>query len=187
MVNRNLNLALIAEVEGATENKAKIDTNKILENLQEVTISFIPYEQVNKLYIMGDFTEWEPKPMHKNKDIFSYTVVLIKGFKYYYCFNERDQITIDMNNEYDTNPRNNQANNYVDLSVNENITFFDYKLHNNLLIDAKKNYTKARMENQDEVNVLENAISYSTKIGSKIQELYSRREEDKMKIKKFYE
>jgi hypothetical protein len=155
-------------------------------NLKEVTISYIPYEQVNTFWIMGDFTNWEPKAMHKNKDIFSYTVVLIKGFKYYYCFNERDNITVDMNSDYDTNPRNNQINNFIDLCTGE-INYFDYKLHTNLLAEAKINYTKCRMENQEEVHILENAIDFYTKVGTKIQELHNKREEDKFRLRKFYE
>jgi hypothetical protein len=157
-----------------------------LENLKEVTISYIPFEQHNKLYIMGDFTGWEPKPMNKNKDIFSYTIVLIKGFKYYYCFNEREQISIDMNSEYDTNPRNNQINNYIDLSKG-GITYFDYQMHGNLLVEARKNYTKCRMENQEEVDMLEDAITYYSLVGSKMQELFNKREEDKFKIRRFFE
>ena len=52
------------------QNESQINNNVI-----EYTIEYIPVEQISRLYISGDFTNWDLKPMVKNKDIFSYTVV----------------------------------------------------------------------------------------------------------------
>ena len=69
------------------QNESQINNNVI-----EYTIEYIPVEQISRLYISGDFTNWDLKPMVKNKDIFSYTVVLLKNFKYYYTL-KRNKMT----------------------------------------------------------------------------------------------
>ena len=76
----------------------KLNSYEIEKNVKEITIEYISPEQYNSLYIMGDFTKWELRSMKKNKDIFSYKIVLLKGFKYYYSFQAGDQILIDYNN-----------------------------------------------------------------------------------------
>ena len=58
------------------------------------------------MYIMGDFTGWEPEIMRKDKNVFRFKVVLIKGFKYYYSFQSNDETIIDYNNTYEENPVN---------------------------------------------------------------------------------
>jgi len=100
----------------------------------ETTFSYLPYEQLNKLWIMGDFTDWEPKEMKKNKDIFIYKETLLKGFKYYYCYSSSDNFYVDFNNEYEMNSTNNQSNNFIiikdenkSLSNNNEISNFKYK------------------------------------------------------------
>ena len=76
----------------------KFNSYEIEGSSTEYTIEYITQEQHSTLYIMGDFTNWELMPMKKNKDIFSYSVVLMKGFKYYYSFQSGDQLIIDYSN-----------------------------------------------------------------------------------------
>lgn len=162
---------------------------QILDNVTEISITYIPYEQLSNIWIMGDFTEWEPILMNKNKDIFTYTIVLIRGFKYYYLFNSMDTTVIDFNHEYELNPGTNQANNFINLpKENSPETIqFEYKLHSSLLKEAKKNFTKARMGNDEEVLYLENVVEFSTKVKTKINELATRKEEKKQKIKRYFD
>ena len=40
--------------------------------------------------------------MKKDKEVFSYKIVLIKGFKYYYTFHSNEQTLIDYSNEYES-------------------------------------------------------------------------------------
>jgi hypothetical protein len=182
--NTILNLAVINQVENP-QNTNDIDRTQFLENLKEITISYIPYEQVNDLYIMGDFTGWEPKLMQRNKDIFFFTLILIKGFKYYFCFQERENMQIDMNSEYETNPRNNQMNNFINLGGEDNI--FDFKEHLTILKEAEQIYTKSRMANQEEVRLLETMIKNNEILNSQILKLTQRNQIEKSKIKKHYE
>ena len=91
----------------------KLNIYEIEKNMQEITIEYISQEQHSSLYIMGDFTKWELMPMKKNKDIFSYKVVLLKGFKYFYAFQAGDQIFIDYNNLYEENPTNSKFYRFV--------------------------------------------------------------------------
>ena len=85
-------------------NSLKYSKSDINDNCIERIIEYITTEQISNLYIMGDFTKWEPYPMNKNKDIFSYKIILLKGFKYYYSFQTGDQILFDYNSPYDENP-----------------------------------------------------------------------------------
>ena len=89
---------------------------QIKENLVEKTIEFVAKETYGIMYIIGDFTGWEPEIMQKDKNVFRFKVVLIKGFKYYYFFQSNDETIIDCNNTYEENPVNLQLQNYLDLS-----------------------------------------------------------------------
>ena len=107
---------------------------------------------------MGDFTKWELVPMKKNKDFFSYKIVLLKGFKYYYSFQSGDQIYIDYNNVYEENPKTLQIQNYID-SVKDNKPSqpFDFENDINILKSAQENYffSKLNIEDNDEILFLE--------------------------------
>ena len=115
---------------------------QIKDNLVEKIIQFIPQQNYGVMYIMGDFTGWEPEIMQKDKDIFSYTIVLIKGFKYYYSFHSNEQVLIDYDNPYEENPVNLQVQNFIDLyqKEGEKTNFFDYKTDSNILKMAQRNY-----------------------------------------------
>ena len=72
----------------------------ITNNCEVCNLEYRSQEHYNKLYIMGDFTKWELIPMKKSKDSFSYKVILLKGFKYYYSFQADDQILLDYDSTY---------------------------------------------------------------------------------------
>ena len=117
-------------------------------SVQEIVIQYMSQEQHNSLYIMGDFTKWELVPMKRNKDIFSYNIVLLKGFKYYFSFQSGDQIIIDYNNLYGENPKTLQIQNYIDLSNNNQQ--FDYLNDINILKHAQENYFLSKLKVDDE-------------------------------------
>ena len=126
----------------------KMNSFSIEESVQEVIIEYISQEQHNSLYIMGDFTKWELMPMKKNKDIFSYKVILLKGFTYYYSFQSGDQIFIDYSNLYQQNPKNLQVQNYINLSASNEQ--FDFENDMNILKNAQKNYFLSKLIVDDE-------------------------------------
>ena len=136
----------------------KFNSFEIENNIAEYTIEYITQEHHNTLYIMGDFTKWELVPMKKNKDFFSYKIVLLKGFKYYYSFQSGDQIYIDYNNVYEENPKTLQIQNYID-SVKDNKPSqpFDFENDINILKSAQENYffSKLNIEDNDEILFLE--------------------------------
>ena len=74
-----------------TYTNLKNNELQVKQNIMEYTIEYISYEQINTLYISGDFTNWEFKEMNKNKDIFSFTTILLSGFKYFYSFQANDE------------------------------------------------------------------------------------------------
>jgi hypothetical protein len=181
------------------ENIALFENRRqILDNIEEVTITYISYDEThNNFWIMGDFTDWEPKPMSRGLDgLYFYTVVLLKGFKYYFQFTERNEFLIDFNRDYEINQKSGQVNNFLDLkksTENSEIasespsTPFDYKLHSNLLLESRKNYSKLLMGDQEEVRLLEEVIEFSTKYKDRYNNLLSKKEEDKNRVKKFFE
>ena len=137
--------------------KNQMNSYDIEKNIKEITIEYISQEQLNSLYIMGDFTKWELIPMKKNKDIFSYKIVLLKGFKYYYSFQNRDQIIIDYNNVYEENPRTLQIQNFIDLSEDKNAPQqFDFENHMNILQATQNNYFLSKLGmDENEIQFLE--------------------------------
>jgi hypothetical protein len=178
-------LAPSSEMLTITQNK-----EKILENLKEQVITFLPYEQFNTMWIMGDFTRWEPKQMTRNKDIFSFKTVLIKGFKYYFSFTAKDQVIIDHNADYENNPRSNQPNNFLEIKINESsepLQVFDYKLHSNILEENKRIFTKARMGEEKEVLALERALEFSNRYNQRLNYLITKKEDITRRISNFYE
>ena len=135
----------------------KLNAYELEKNIQEVIIEYISQEQFNNLYIMGDFTKWELRSMKKNKDIFSYKLILLKGFKYFYSFQAGDQILIDYNNLYQENPKTSQIQNYIDLSRNnEESPQFDFQNDMNILHNAQKNYFLSKLSmNEEQLKFLE--------------------------------
>ena len=135
----------------------KLNSFEIEKNVKEVIIEYISTEQYNSLYIMGDFTKWALKSMKKNKDIFSYKIVLLKGFKYYYSFQAGDQIVIDYNNIYEENPKTLQIQNYIDLSKNkEEAPQFDCENDMNILSNAQKSYFLSKISiDEEQIKFLE--------------------------------
>ena len=121
---------------------------QIKENLVEKIIEFVPHGNYGIIYIMGDFTGWEPEIMQKDKDVFRFKVVLIKGFKYYYSFHSDGETIIDYNNTYEENPVNLQLQNYLDLyqNKNEKTNYFDYKTDSNILKAAQRNYLLLKLD-----------------------------------------
>ena len=128
---------------------------QIKDNLVEKIIEFVPEKDYGAMYIMGDFNGWEPEIMRKDKEVFSFKVVLIKGFKYYYSFHSNEETIIDYNNTYEENPVNLQIQNFIDLyqNKNEKTNYFDYKTDSNILKSAQRNYLLLKI-NDDIENTL---------------------------------
>ena len=142
--------------------------SQIHNNVIEYTIDFIPTEQISKLYISGDFTNWDLKPMVKNKDVFSYTVVLLKNFKYYYTLSDMSQNIVDLDKPTEINPVNNIEQNYIDLCASgKPKNLFNPKFQNNILEVARRNFMILKMGNIKEANFLleiqKNANIYNEK------------------------
>ena len=140
------------EAKKSLQNYKNIKSNRleIENNTIEYIIVFNTQEHYNSLYIMGDFTKWELTQMEKIKDNFTYKVILLKGFKYYYSFQAGDEILIDYNSIYEENPRTFQIQNCIDLCQNNKEIIFDFKNHTNLLKAAEKNYFLSELNIKDE-------------------------------------
>ena len=154
----------------STYTNLKNNELQMKENIKEYTIEYISTNrQINTLYISGDFTNWEFKEMIKNKDIFSYTTILLNNFKYYYSLNANDdEIIIDFEKPYENNVKNGQLHNYIDL-CKTNKVYFDYKNHENILNIAKRNFYLLKMENYDEISFL-NSLAKNSELYTKNQD-----------------
>ena len=164
--------------------------NNNVNNLLEHVITFMPYEQFNSMWIMGDFTNWEPKEMTRSKDIFSYRTVLMKGFKYYFSFTAKDQVILDHNAEFENNPRFNQPNNFIQIIEEDSITplpIFDYKSNYVILEEEKKKFIKAKMGDEKEILAFEKAIDFNKRYVERLNFLERKRQDVVNKIGKFYE
>ena len=135
------------------ENELKflnINSLQITENLVEKKITFKPNKQYGAIYILGDFNGWEPDLMQKNEKGFSYKVVLIKGFKFYYSLQTTEETIIDYNNPYEENKNNSQLQNYINLYQNENeeTSNFDFKNDLNILKTAQRNFLLLKINDE---------------------------------------
>ena len=130
----------------------KMNQINITNNCEVCNLEYRSQEHYNKLYIMGDFTKWELIPMKKSKDSFSYKVILLKGFKYYYSFQADDQILLDYDSTYEANPKNSQVQNYIDLNEpNQNKKMiFDSESDMSILQLAQQNYFLAQLNLTEE-------------------------------------
>ena len=115
---------------------------QITENLVDKKIEFRPNKNYGSIYILGDFNGWKPELMQKNEQGYSYKIVLIKGFKYYYSLHSYEDSILDENSPYEENPSNLELQNYIDLHQNDNdkTTNFDYKEDLNILKASQRNF-----------------------------------------------
>ena len=135
------------------ENELKflnINSLQITENLVEKKITFKPNKQYGAIYILGDFNGWEPDLMQKNEKGFSFKVVLIKGFKFYYSLQTTEESIIDYNNPYEENKNNSQLQNYINLyqNKNEETSNFDFKNDLNILKTAQRNFLLLKINDE---------------------------------------
>jgi hypothetical protein len=131
---------------------------EIINAIKQVTIRYISQEQHKSVNILGDFTKWEMVPMKKNKGEFTFTIVLMKGFKYYYSFQAEDQLFIDYETAYEENPRSLQPQNYIDLTTNNNKPSqqFDFENDMDILKIAQTNYSLSKIKlDEDEIKFLD--------------------------------
>ena len=136
-------------------NFLNINSLQITDNLVDKEIIFESDKLYGSMYILGDFNGWEPELMQKDEKEFSFRVVLIKGFKFYYSLQTSDDVILDYNSPYEENKRNLQLQNYINLERNEDeeTSIFDYKEDLNILKSAQRNYLLLKI-NDDKENIL---------------------------------
>ena len=136
-------------------NSLQNNSLQIQDNLVEYKIEFIPEKLYGKIYILGDFTNWDPILMKKNYDTFYFTVVLMKGFKYYYNFlSSEENCLLDYNSTYDKNPSNQKLQNFLDIKRGKNkSSLFDCKTDMNILKMAQRNFLLLKI-NDDMYDIL---------------------------------
>ena len=159
------------EVRSALEKYNDLKLNKIeLENkVIEYIIEYTSEEKFKNLYIMGDFTKWEMTPMEKCQEKFTYKIILLKGYKYYYSFQAGDEIIIDYNNLYEENPITYQIQNFIDLTNNNKEIFFDFKKDMNLLESYQKKYFLSKMNVDEDEFILITKLKNRNNILNEIQ------------------
>lgn len=162
---------------------------KEIREAEEVEITFFTNDSYNKLYIMGDFTNWEMRMAQKVEDkLFVYNTWLLKGFKYYYCYLTDDQVVVDFSNLYEENPKTLQLNNIIILPDSENnLAEYEFSLHNKILEDSKRECLVKRIGTQAEIELLEKAIDSAKNTKGKIEKLVETKNAKLGKIKAIYE
>lgn len=84
-------------------NREKLESKSDLTN---VDINYIPFDNFSEIFIAGDFTNWEKKPMKNENGKWTSEFKLAMGYQYFYCFYFRDEVLIDFNQEYKENVKN---------------------------------------------------------------------------------
>lgn len=140
------------EIKNALDNYKNLKLNKtLIENkVIEYIIEYTSEERFKNLYIMGDFTKWEMIPMEKCQEKYTYKIILLRGYKYFYSFQAGDEIIIDYNSLYEENPITYQIQNFIDLTEKNKELFFDYKKDMDLLISYQKKYFALNINMDDD-------------------------------------
>ena len=171
----------------ANYRSIKMNQSNIKNNCVEFIIEYTSQEQHSALFLMGDFTKWEMVPMKKTKDIFTYKVILLKGFKYYYAFQAGDQILLDYNANFEENPKTLQPQNYIDLNEPNKNFNFDSENDINILKITEQNYNLAQLNLTDDeflfLNKFKNHITVTKQI---TQEERNKREYLKSSINSYF-
>ena len=171
----------------ANYKSLKMNQNNIKNNCVEYTIQYISQEHHTHLYIMGDFTKWEMTSMKKTKDIFSYKVILLKGFKYYYSFQAADQILLDYDSPYEEHPKTLQVQNFIDLNENNENKIFDSENDINILKLTEQNYFLSQLNIKEDEYLFLNKLKHHGIISKQIDnENWEKNEKLKNSIYSYY-
>lgn len=182
------------ELSDKENEEKKNDIMMIDENLEEyksikpITITYIPTENITKLYIMGDFTNWELIEMTKEiSNIFTFNILLLNGFKYYFCFYTDDQPIVDFNNLYEENLSNGQIQNVLYLSEENKVEDYDYNKHKKTWESSKNQYFRQRIGQETDVKLIEQSIEKADNEKLKTERLMQKKNDKLNRIKKLYE
>jgi len=182
------------ELSDEEKEEKKNDIMMIDENLEEyksiklITITYIPTETISKLYIMGDFTNWELLEMNKEiSNIFTFNILLLNGFKYYYCFYTDDQPIVDFNNLYEENLSNGQIQNVLYLSEENRVEDYDYNKNKKTWEFSKNQYFRKRIGEETDVRLIEQSIERADNEKLKTERLLLKKNDKLNRIKKLYE
>lgn len=175
--------------ESKIDNMNVDDVVDLIKEVKPVNITYIPQDEPRKLYVMGDFTGWEPVEMNKELgNIFTYNTLLLTGFKYFYCFFTEDQPIVDFSNLFEENPTNGQIHNVIYLVNNEN-KFEEYvaSIQKKVLEASKRAYYRKQIGSEEDIKVIEQCVAQSDQLKNKIERILIRKNEKINRIKKAYE
>jgi len=183
------------EIMSDQEQEKKKDVMMIDETFEEikqvksVTITYIPTEDLRKLYIMADFTNWELLEMTKEpSNIFTYSTLLLTGFKYFYCFFSDDQPIVDFANLFEENPTNGQIQNVVYLANDENkYEDFDFNKNKKAWESSKKHYFRKRIGEEADVKLIEDCIAQAEEYKTKTERFLQKKNDKLYRIKRSFE
>lgn len=167
--------------------KTESSKKRVIDTVKEVKIRFCPNEHYNKMYILGDFTKWEPVLMQKNKDTFYYDTILLRNYKYYYCFTVDNSFIVDYNNFFEANPVNYNENNYIDLAgenTTESSQLFDFR-NFKALEEARKDYSTVCMNPKD-FNLLNNLILCSNQVKEFTNDMVNLKEQEIKSCREYF-
>ena len=138
---------------------------------------------------MGDFTNWELVEMKKElSNIFSFNVLLLSGFKYFYSFFYDDQPIVDFGNLFEENPQNLQINNVIYLANEENnFEDYDYNKNKKTLDISRKQYYRKQIGNEEDVNLIESSLSQSENLKAKTEKIINKKNNKISRITRSFE
>ena len=177
------------EQENKKDNMIIDDERNLVKTVKLVSITYIPNEQLRTLYIMGDFTNWELVEMKKElSNIFSFNVLLLSGFKYFYSFFYDDQPIVDFGNLFEENPQNLQINNVIYLANEENnFEDYDYNKNKKTLDISRKQYYRKQIGNEEDVNLIESSLSQSENLKAKTEKIINKKNNKISRITRSFE
>jgi hypothetical protein len=172
---------ILEEIRQRNQDHSYLRIVKSQDQVQEITLEYIPFDDFSNLFIAADFTKWEKQSMNKSEGKFTYTTILMKGYQYSYCFYYNDEILIDFNTTYVENPKTGMLNNIVIVpriqqsqesnSSEAMIVDSESNLANPEIFDAEKDYEKLEqlrndyhkvsIGNEDEYEIFEKIVNFS--------------------------
>lgn len=151
--------------------KKKSSIINLNERIIDIKICFSSNENYNSLYILGDFTNWEPKQMTKSKNSFIFNTLLLKNYKYYYYFSSKNEsYIIDNSIYYEMNIYNSQVNNCIFTGNIQNCVLFEFKDMYSELNEARKEYISMKIDSND-YSILKSVHETCIDINDKLKEI----------------
>lgn len=155
----------------------------------EHTIEYVPFDNFAQLSIAGDFTNWEKMEMEKTSaGTFVFKTLLLKGYRYAFCFYFNNEVLIDFEREYEENPKTGVTNNILAIpKEGKEVQVFDCDNLYSELTKARKEFYKVTVNDEDEMEIFNKITQFSNFLKEQIDILTFSKEDKVAENQHFYD